>query len=115
MESFLLSLFKNPFEEVLISSSVIYQTFIGQNWGPLNKIANGTQPQSSGWSPTAHQGMQKMRENNTRREVTRISGVEHAREEHISNLEVIHIGELRRICAGSDLEMVHEGMSEFKH
>lgn len=61
------------------------------------------------------QGMQRIRENNTRREMTRVSGVEQIRKEDVSNLGVIYMGELRKGCVGSHLEMVHEEMTEFQH
>lgn len=76
--------------------------------------ADETWPQSSGRLQTAHQGMQRIRENNTRIEMsTVLSSRANKRRAHL-NLGVIYMGELRKVCAGSDLEMVHEGMTEFK-
>lgn len=47
--------------------------------------------------------------------MTRVSGVEQIRKEDVSNLGVIYMGELRKGCVGSHLEMVHEEMTEFQH
>lgn len=46
--------------------------------------------------------------------MTRVSGVEQIRKEDVSNLGT-YMGELRKVCVGSDLEMVHEEMTEFQH
>lgn len=47
--------------------------------------------------------------------MTKVSGVKQIIGKDISNPEVIYMGELRKDCVGNDLEMVHEGMTEFKH
>lgn len=47
--------------------------------------------------------------------MTEVSGAKQIIKKDISNPEVIYMGELRKDCVENDLEMAHEGRTEFKH